>query len=142
MGRREATGPSLRTLPIVACLLLVVSCGGNDSPTGPSCRNVAGTYNLSFSNSCGSTAHGVAVVAQSACAISAAVPGVGQLQGAVDGNTVTFTLTPTECAAGPTTGSGMVGAGGSISGTFRGTSSGGSGCCPAGTVTGSFTLTP
>lgn len=126
-------------LTFVALLLGVASCG-HDSPTAPrGCVSIAGSYSLHFANSCGASVSGGAVVAQEGCSVSAAIPTIGQLEGTLDGNSLTFTLSPVSCGSTVTTGTATIGANGSISGTFTGHSPGGSGCCPAGTVTGSFT---
>lgn len=73
-------------------LLLVAACGGSDNgPTSPSCANIAGTWDAAFANSCGYSATGVVVVAQSGCNFSAVIPGQGTVEGRGNGNSATFT---------------------------------------------------
>jgi hypothetical protein len=120
--------------------LFALSCGG--SPTSPAnCINLAGTYNGAFNNSCGGSATNVpVVVAQQGCSFSATIPGIANVQGTINGSTATFTETFLTCMGGTATGTATVSSS-AINGTFSGTSNGGAGCCPAGPISGSFTLT-
>ncbi len=125
-------------LVFLVLALWPVSCG-DKSPTNPNnCANYAGTYTGAFNNSCGGSGSGFPVtVAQAVCNFSANLGPLGAATGTVDGNNLTFTIT-TVC--GNLSGTGTISSS-AINGTYTGTSSGGAQCCPAGPLSGSFTLT-
>jgi len=118
---------------------LVAACGGGGGgrgPTAPACVNLAGSWNASYSNSCGGRGSGLVVIAQNACNFTAAFPGEGTATGSLSGSTFTFSFVFSPCS-GSATGSGSL-TGNAVNGTYQGTASG-FGCC--GSVSGSFTLT-
>lgn len=135
---RQPLGALALVLALIGAQL--VACGGSSSPTAPKCSDASGTYTAIVANSCGGTGRGIVVLAQSGCSFTALLPGASTLQGTVSGNTFTFSGVFASPCAGTFSGSGTVTAG-AVNGTFTGTSQGGPGCCPAGPVSGSFTLT-
>jgi hypothetical protein len=127
---------------LAAAFLTLTSCGvGRHSPSEPafSCEDVAGSYNATFSNSCGGSGTGIVVVAQVGCSFSGLIPGFGggTIAGQINGRTATFTLFFSAPCSGSATGTATVSRT-TISGTFTGGATG-FGCCNP--VTGSFVLT-
>jgi hypothetical protein len=120
-------------------LAATIACDdGNDgSPTSPSCSNIAGTWDIAATNSCGFQSSGAVVVAQSACNFSAAVPLQGTVQGTINGSRASFTLAFASPCGGSATGTATI-FGNAVNGTFSGRATG-QGCCDP--VSGSFTLT-
>ncbi len=139
--RRTLTSP-LSVAALAATFLSLTSCGlGRSSPSEPrfSCDDVAGTYDATFSNSCGGSGTGVVVVAQVGCTFSGLIPGFGggTIAGEIRGRSATFTLFFAAPCSGSATGSATVSRN-TISGTFAGGATG-FGCCNP--VSGSFVLT-
>jgi hypothetical protein len=131
---------AVRSAAVAGALLLAVSCGvGSHSPTEPSCRQLSGTYDGSFVNSCGGSGSGVVVVAQVGCNFEGLIPGLGggNIAGQVSGESATFTLYFQYPCSGSATGTATI-TGTSLHGTYSGGATG-FGCCNP--VTGSFTLT-
>jgi hypothetical protein len=131
---------AVRSAAVAAALLWVVSCGvGSSSPTEPSCRQVSGTYDGSFVNSCGGSGSGPVVVVQVGCNFEALIPGFGggNVAGQITGDRAAFTLYFSYPCSGSATGTATI-TGSTLLGTFSGGATG-FGCCNP--VTGSFTLT-
>ncbi|MBK9089732.1 MAG: hypothetical protein IPL90_12060 [Holophagales bacterium] len=131
---------AVRSAAVAAALLWVVSCGvGSHSPTEPSCRQVSGTWDASFVNSCGGSGSGVVVVAQVGCNFEALIPGFGggNVAGQIEGDRASFTLYFSYPCSGSATGTATI-TGSTLHGTYSGGATG-FGCCNP--VTGSFTLT-
>jgi hypothetical protein len=119
-------------------LLIAAGCGGGNGPTASNCTDISGTHTENASNSCGGTFHGTGTVTQTGCSFAGSIGGT-VVQGTIDGNNFTFTGTTAAPCSGPITGSGTITTT-AANGTFTGTSPGGAGCCPAGPVSGSFTI--
>jgi hypothetical protein len=139
---RPTVSAALRVAALFAAFLSLTSCGvGRNSPSEPgfSCDDVAGSYNATFSNSCGGSGTGVVIVAQVGCTFSGLIPGFGggTIAGEINGRSATFTLFFAAPCSGSATGTATVSRT-AISGTFTGGSTG-FGCCNP--VTGSFVLT-
>ena len=133
---------ALRIAALAAGVLSLDSCGfGRHSPSEPafSCDDVAGSYNATFSNSCGGSGTGVVIVAQVGCTFSGLIPGFGggTIAGEIRGRSATFTLFFAAPCSGSATGTAIVNRN-SISGTYAGGATG-FGCCNP--VSGSFVLT-
>lgn len=133
---------TLRTAALAAVFASLTSCGvGRHSPSEPAfnCDDVAGTYNATFSNSCGGSGNGVVLVAQVGCTFSGLIPGFGggTIAGEIRGRSATFTLFFAAPCSGSATGTAFVSRN-SISGTYAGGATG-FGCCNP--VSGSFVLT-
>jgi hypothetical protein len=126
---------------LAAIFCSLTSCGvGRNSPSEPaSCDNVAGSYNATFSNSCGGSGSGIVIVAQVGCTFNALIPGFGggTIAGQINGSSATFTLFFAAPCSGSASGTAIVGRT-AISGTYTGGATG-FGCCNP--VSGSFTLT-
>jgi hypothetical protein len=121
---------------VVALLLFLSSC--NQTPTGPSsCINLSGKYTGTFRDSCGgSTTADVTLFLLSGCRFIGEVPGLGTMQGTVDGAFLVLTVAFSPCG-GSAAGSGQIDAHGNLAGTYNGNQTG-AGCCAA--LSGSFTL--
>lgn len=133
---------ALRVAALAAAFVTLTSCGvGRRSPSEPAfnCDDVAGTYDATFSNSCGGSGSGIVLVLQTGCTFSAVIPGFGggTIAGEIRGRSATFTLFFAAPCSGSATGTGTVSRN-SISGTFAGGATG-FGCCNP--VSGSFVLT-
>lgn len=134
---------TLHIAALFVTFLSLSSCGvGRSSPSEPrfSCDYVAGSYDATFSNSCGGSGSGIVIVAQTGCTFSALIPGFGggTIAGQINGKSATFTLFFSTPCSGSATGTATVGRT-AISGTFTGGATGGFGCCNP--VSGSFVLT-
>ncbi len=141
-GPRATMSSALRIAALAAGVLLVDSCGfGRHSPSEPAfnCDDVGGSYNATFSNSCGGSGTGVVIVAQVGCTFSGLIPGFGggTIAGEIRGRSATFTLFFAAPCSGSATGTAVVNRN-SISGTYAGGATG-FGCCNP--VSGSFVLT-
>lgn len=132
---------ALRIAALSVTLFLLISCGvGRKSPSEPVyCDDVAGSYNATFSNSCGGSGSGIVIVAQVGCTFNALIPGFGggTIAGQINGNSATFTLYFAAPCSGSASGTATVGRT-AISGTYTGGATG-FGCCNP--VSGSFILT-
>jgi hypothetical protein len=133
---------ALRIGALSAAFLSLTSCGiGRSSPSEPhfSCDDIAGSYNATFSNSCGGSGTGVVIVAQVGCTFSGLIPGFGggTIAGQINGRSATFTLFFAAPCSGSATGTATV-SHTAISGTYTGGATG-FGCCNP--VSGSFVLT-
>jgi hypothetical protein len=117
---------------------IAAGCGGSNGPTASNCTDISGVHSSSSSNSCGGTFQGTGTVTQTGCSFAGALGGTS-IQGLINGNNFTFTGTTAPPCSGPISGSGTITAN-AANGTFTGTSPGGVGCCPAGAVSGSFTI--
>lgn len=103
----------------------------------------AGTYNASFANSCGGSGSGTLEVIRSGCILSAVTPNLAAIEGTMTGpNTFAAAIFPLGTCGGSSTGTGTINPDGTIVGTYSGTSPGGTGCCPPGPFSGSFSLSP
>jgi len=124
-------------------LLVLGSCNSDTSPTSPfSCVVLTGQYTGVFTDSCGLSKTADVALFQTNCAVVAQFPGVGNLQGTVQGQTLVFAIgfAGVSPCGGSASGSAMVTSSGGLSGTYQGQATGaGSTCC--GTVSGIFTLT-
>src|SRR5450755_865001 len=70
----------------LAVLLVLGSCNTDTSPTSPfSCISVTGQYTGVFTDSCGLSKTEDVTLFQTSCTVVAQFPGVGSLQGSVDG---------------------------------------------------------
>jgi hypothetical protein len=139
---RSLMTSALRIAALSATFLSLASCGvGRNSPSEPhlSCDYIAGSYNATFSNSCGGSGSGIVIVAQTGCTFSALIPGFGggTIAGQINGESATFTLFFASPCSGSASGTAIVGRT-AISGTYTGGATG-SGCCNP--VSGSFILT-
>src|SRR5664279_1450951 len=88
---------ALRMAALAATFFSLTSCGvGRNSPSEPafSCDDVTGSYNATFSNSCGGSGSGIVIVAQVGCTFSALIPGFGggTIAGEIRGSSATLTL--------------------------------------------------
>jgi hypothetical protein len=132
---------ALRIAALAATFFSLTSCGvGRNSPSEPafSCDDVTGSYNATFSNSCGGSGSGIVIVAQVGCTFSALIPGFGggTIAGEIRGSSATFTLFFAAPCSGSATGAATVSRT-TISGTYTGGATG-FGCCNP--VSGSFIL--
>jgi hypothetical protein len=139
---RSIMTSALRVATLAATFLSLTSCGiGRSSPSEPrfSCDDIAGSYNATFSNSCGGSGTGVVIVAQVGCTFSGLIPGFGggTIAGQINGRSATFTLFFAAPCSGSATGTATVSRT-AISGTYTGGATG-FGCCNP--VSGSFVLT-
>lgn len=139
---RPAATSALRIAALSVTFLSLASCGvGRRDPSEPffNCDNIAGTYDATFSNSCGGSGTGIVLVAQTGCTFSALIPGLGggTIAGEIRGSSATFTLFFAAPCSGSATGTANVGRT-AVTGTFAGGATG-FGCCNP--VSGSFALT-
>ena len=139
---RSAMTSALRIAVLSVTFLSLASCGvGRRSPSEPffDCDDIAGSYNATFSNSCGGSGSGIVIVAQVGCTFSALIPGFGggTIAGEIRGRSATFTLFFAAPCSGSASGTANVGRN-AITGTFAGGATG-FGCCNP--VSGSFALT-
>jgi hypothetical protein len=127
----------------MAGLLVLGSCNSNMSPTSPfSCVSITGQYTGVFTDSCGLSKAEDVTLFQTGCTVVAELPGVGSLQGTVEGQTLVFAIgfAGFSPCGGSASGSAAVTSSGGLSGTYRGQATGaGTVCC--GSVSGTFTLT-
>ena len=140
--RRSTMTSALRVAALSAIFFSLASCGvGRRSPSEPffNCDDVAGTYNGTFTNSCGGSGSGIVIVGQVGCTFNALIPGFGggTIAGQIDRSSATFTLFFSAPCSGSASGTATVGRT-AISGTFTGGATG-FGCCNP--VSGSFILT-
>jgi hypothetical protein len=127
----------------LAGLLVLGSCNTATSPTSPfSCVPLTGQYTGVFTDSCGLSNTEDVTLFQTGCTVVAEFPGVGSLQGTVDGQTLVFAIgfAGFSPCGGSASGSATVTSSGGLNGTYRGQATGtGAACC--GSVSGTFTLT-
>ena len=133
---------ALRIAALSVTFLSLASCGlGRSSPSEPflNCDDISGTYNATFSNSCGGSGTGIVLVVQTGCTFSALIPGLGggTIAGEIHGNSATFSLFFAAPCSGSASGNATVSRT-AITGTFAGGATG-FGCCNP--VSGSFALT-
>ncbi len=124
---------------LAGAFLSLASCGlASHSPVEPTCEVISGSYDGSFSNSCGGSGTGVVLVLQTGCAFTAVIPGFGggTVAGQINGKTATFTLNFSSPCSGSASGSASLGPS-TINGTYAGGATG-FGCCNP--VSGSFVL--
>jgi hypothetical protein len=131
-----------RSIALVG-LLVLVSCTSDTSPTSPlSCIPFTGQYTGVFTDSCGLSTTQDVTLFQSSCTVVAEFPGVGSLQGNVQGQTLVFAIgffgfSP---CGGSASGTASLTTSGGITGSYSGQATGtGATCC--GSVSGAFTLT-
>ena len=139
---RKAMTSALRVSALFSAFLSLTSCGlGRSSPSEPqfSCDDIAGSYDATFSNSCGGSGSGIVILAQVGCTFSGLIPGFGggTIAGQINGRTATFTLFFAAPCSGSAAGTATVSRT-AISGTYAGGATG-FGCCNP--VSGSFSLT-
>jgi hypothetical protein len=130
---------AIRIAVLSGVFLSLASCGiGSHSPTEPSCSYIGGSYDATFSNSCGGSGSGVVVVLQTGCTFTALIPGLGggTVAGEINGRSARFTLYFTVPCSGSASGTATIGST-AISGTYSGGATG-LGCCNP--VSGSFIL--
>ncbi|HMA28380.1 MAG TPA: hypothetical protein VKS23_00825 [Thermoanaerobaculia bacterium] len=138
---RKTINSAVRVAALAATFVSLTSCGvGRRSPSEPvfSCDDVSGTYDATFSNSCGGSGSGPVVIAQVGCSFSGLIPGFGggTIAGQINGRSASFTLFFSAPCSGSATGTATVGRN-AISGTFAGGATG-FGCCNP--VSGSFVM--
>jgi hypothetical protein len=133
---------ALRSFAALAGLLVLGSCTSDTSPTSPfSCVSVTGQYAGTFTDSCGLSKAADVTLFQTGCTVVAEFPGVGSLQGSVNGQTLVFAIgfAGFSPCGGSASGSATVTSSGGLTGTYRGQTTGtGTTCC--GSVAGTFTL--
>lgn len=139
---RSVMASALRVTALSVTFLSLASCGvGRRSPAEPvfNCDDITGTYDATFSNSCGGSGSGIVVLGQVGCTFSALVPGFGggTIAGQINGKSATFTLFFAAPCSGSATGTATVSRT-AIIGNFAGGATG-FGCCNP--VSGSFALT-
>ena len=124
-------------------LLVLGSCNSSTSPTSPlSCVSLTGQYTGVFTDSCGLSKTEDVTLFQTTCTVVAQFPGVGAVQGTVEGQTLVFAIgfAGFSPCGGSASGSATVTPSGGLSGTYGGQATGtDTACC--GSVSGSFTLT-
>jgi len=134
---------ALKRCVALASLLVLGSCNSDTSPTSPfSCVPLTGQYAGVFTDSCGLSKTEDVTLFQTGCTVVAEFPGVGSLQGTVEGQTLVFAIgfAGFSPCGGSASGSATVTSSGGLSGSYRGQATGtGTACC--GSVSGSFTLT-
>ena len=132
-----------RRLAALVALLVLGSCNQSTTPTSPRfCVPLTGMYSGVFTDSCGLSKTVDVTLFQTGCALVAEVPGVGSVQGNVDGQTLVFTIgfAGFSSCGGSASGSATVTGSGGLVGTYGGQATGsGTTCC--GNVAGSFALT-
>ena len=133
---------ALKRCVALASLLVLGSCNSDTSPTSPfSCVPLTGQYTGVFTDSCGLSKTEDVTLFQTGCTLVAEFPGVGSLQGTVEGQTLVFAIgfAGFSPCGGSASGSATVTTSGGLSGSYRGQATGtGTACC--GSVSGSFTL--
>lgn len=133
---------ALKRCVALASLLVLGSCNSDTSPTSPfSCVPLTGQYAGVFTDSCGLSKTEDVTLFQTGCTVVAEFPGVGSLQGTVEGQTLVFAIgfAGFSPCGGSASGSATVTTSGGLSGSYRGQATGtGTACC--GSVSGSFTL--
>jgi len=126
----------------LAGLLVLGSCNPNTSPTSPfSCVSLTGQYAGVFTDSCGLSKTEDVTLFQTTCTVVGEFPGVGSLQGTVEGQTLVFAIgfAGFSPCGGSASGSATVTASGGLSGTYKGQATGiGTTCC--GNVSGTLVL--
>lgn len=134
---------SLRSCIALAGLLALGSCNSSSSPTSLfSCVPVTGQYTGVFRDSCGLAKTADVSLFQTGCTVVGEFPGVGSVQGTVDGQTLVFAIgfAGFSPCGGSASGSATITSSGGLTGTYQGQTTGtGATCC--GNVSGSFTLT-
>lgn len=133
---------SLKRSLALSALIVLSSCDPEKSPTSPfSCVPLTGQYSGVFTDSCGLSKTVDVTLFQTSCTVVAELPGVGSLQGTVQGQTLVFAIgfAGFSPCGGSASGSAVVTASGGLGGTYNGQATGtGTACC--GTVSGTFTL--
>jgi len=133
---------ALKRCVALASLLVLGSCNSDTSPTSPfSCVPLTGQYAGVFTDSCGLSKTEDVTLFQTGCTVVAEFPGVGSLQGTVEGQTLVFAIgfAGFSPCGGSASGSATVTTSGGLSGSYRGQATGtGTACC--GSVSGTFTL--
>jgi hypothetical protein len=128
---------------VLAGALPLGSCMSDSSPTAPrSCVPLTGIYTGVFTDSCGLSTTEDVTLFQTGCAVVAEFPGVGSLQGNVQGQTLVFAIgfAGFSPCGGSASGTASLTASGGLTGSYTGQATGaGATCC--GNVTGTFTLT-
>jgi hypothetical protein len=131
-----------RSIALVG-LLVLVSCTSDTSPTSPlSCIPFTGQYTGVFTDSCGLSTTQDVTLFQSSCTVVAEFPGVGSLQGNVQGQTLVFAIgfAGFSPCGGSASGTATLTPSGGLTGSYNGQATGtGTTCC--GSVSGAFTLT-
>lgn len=131
-----------RGLALIA-LFALGSCNQATTPTSPRfCVPLTGMYTGVFTDSCGLSKSVDVTLFQTGCTLVAEVPGVGSVQGKVDGQTLVFTMgfAGFSTCGGSASGTATVTSSGGLAGTYTGQATGaGTTCC--GTMSGSFALT-
>ena len=135
---------SARTRSIALVSVLVLGgCTSDTTPTSPqSCVPFTGQYTGVFTDSCGLSKTEDVTLFQSTCTVVAEFPGVGSVEGNVQGQTLVFAigfagLSP---CGGSASGTAMLTSSGGVTGHYSGQATGtGTTCC--GNVSGAFTLT-
>ncbi len=118
-----------------------VSLHRQSASVPPACDSIAGNYSASFSSSSGATGGGTVSIQQAGCFFAAFLPGMGGvLEGVVTGPTSATIHVNDMCSTAIYAGT-MTISGSAISGNYSGASTGAAGCCPAGPVSGTITLT-
>ena len=123
---------------ILATLLLAAGCNQSPTPASPSrCTIVAAQYTGTFRDSCGlSSTSNVTLFQLSGCRFYGELPGIGTIQGTIDGAFLVLTVAFSPCG-GSASGSAQMNSHGDLAGSYNGTETG-AGCCA--NVSGSFTL--
>ncbi len=123
-------------------LLILGSCNSRTSPTAPfSCVPITGQYAGVFTDSCGLSKTEDVTLFQTRCTVVAEFPGVGSLQGTVEGQTLIFVIgfAGFSPCGGSASGSATVTSSAGLNGTYSGQATGtGATCC--GSVSGTFRL--
>ncbi len=119
-----------------------VSLQRQSSVVPSSCGSIAGSYSATFANSCGGSRSGTITINQTGCYLSTSVEVFGAgIEGTMTSPTsATIRINDPLCGTAIYGGSATIN-GRTITGTYSGSSTGGSGCCPAGPFSGSFALT-
>jgi hypothetical protein len=135
---------SARTRSIALVGLLVLGgCTSDTTPTSPlSCIPFTGQYTGVFTDSCGLSTTQDVTLFQSSCTVVAEFPGVGSLQGNVQGQTLVFAIgfAGFSPCGGSASGTATLRSSGGLTGSYSGQATGaGATCC--GSVSGAFTLT-
>ena len=135
---------SARTRSIALVSVLVLGgCTSDTTPTSPqSCVPFTGQYTGVFTDSCGLSKTEDVTLFQSTCTVVAEFPGVGSVEGNVQGQTLVFAIgfAGFSPCGGSASGTAMLTSSGGVTGHYSGQATGtGTTCC--GNVSGAFTLT-
>lgn len=126
-----------RVFLLAATLFALPSC--NQTPTSQTiCIDIEAKYMGVFKDSCGrTTTTEVTLFRTSGCRFIGEVPGLGTIQGNVDGAFLVLTVGFSPCG-GSAAGSAQIDAHGNLAGTYSGNQTA-PGCCTS--LTANFTLT-